>query len=80
MAKLPAFDFKGYRTSFPVGVKTDMMAIVLTHDDGTWANHLIFEFNDVPYATLPICDRDGLKKIIKALRDIDKNAFGETND
>lgn len=69
------FDFKGFRIQFPVGVRQDVMGIVLTHDDGTSGNFLIIEFNDIPYAAIPIANKDGLDRMIDALKRISKEGF-----
>ena len=69
------FDFKGYKVNFPVGVNKDIMGFILTHDDGTHGNYLIVEYNGVPYASIPITDKEGLGKMIEVLQDVHKNAF-----
>ena len=69
------FNFKGYRVQFRVGVKNDMVALSLVNDDGTYANYLIIEFNNVPYAAVPIVDRDGLGRMIFHLKEIYKHGF-----
>lgn len=72
------FNFKGFRTSFPIGTEgRNLLSITLTNDDGTWGNYLVFTLDDVPYATLPVIDRDGLRRVINALENIEKNAFKE---
>ena len=75
--QLPTFDFRGYRTQFPVGANNDTIAITLTHDDGTHGNWLMFQFNNVPYATLPITGKEGLERLIRALQQIHDEGFDD---
>jgi len=60
---------------FPVGVNQDMMQVnlVIAEDDGTWADHLILKFNNIPYAVVPIVNKEGLKRVIDALKQIYKD-------
>lgn len=71
------FDFKGYRTQFPVGIRQDMIAFTLTGDDGTYANWLIVEVNEVPYAAIPIVNKEGLGKMIRVLQEMYEEAFND---
>lgn len=68
-------NYKGYMVSFPVGVNQDIMQVnlVIAEDDGTWADHLILKFNDIPYATVPIVNKEGLERVIDALKRIYKD-------
>jgi len=67
--------YKGYMVQFPVGVNQDMMQVnlVIAEDDGTWADHLILKFNNIPYAVVPIVNKEGLKRVIDALKQIYKD-------
>jgi len=69
------FNFTGYRTTFPVGCHKDIITFILTHDDGTRANYIIVEFNNVPYATIPITDKEGLQKMITVLQELHDEGF-----
>ncbi len=61
--------YKGYVTSYPIGVKNDMMQLVIWEDDGTWGKHITFKLNDIPIGTIPIIDIDGLWKLARLLND-----------
>ncbi len=73
--KINRFDFKGYRVQFPLGLRNKRFALTLTQDDGTWGNYLIVECDDIPYAAIPVIDKEGLGKIIRVLKEIHKQGF-----
>lgn len=63
---------------FPLGPdQRHIMSIVLTTDDGTWGDHLIIKLDDIPYATIPIVDKKGLKRTIDGLKNLYRN-YGKT--
>ena len=63
--------YKGSMVQFPVGVNQDMIqaniVVGVSEDDGTWGEHLILKFNNIPYATIPIMNKKGLMEVIQAL-------------
>jgi len=58
---------KGFNWTFPVGIDKDFMQFVIAEDDGTWGNHLIIKFNNIPCGVIPFCDKRGLEKIVETL-------------
>lgn len=69
------FNFKGYRTQFYLGVNNEKFAVTLTQDDGTWGNYLVIECQGGPYATIPVVDKEGLGRLIRALKQVHKEGF-----
>ena len=64
--------YYGYAVNFPIGLRNDSVQFIITTDDGTWGDHLIIKFNDVPCGVIPIVNKKGLKKMIDVLKDVYK--------
>lgn len=56
---LPKSKYSGNMVRVFLGVNRDqLLDVILTTDDGSWGQHLIIKLNDIPYATIPIVNRE----------------------